>query len=531
MSNEDTARGLITSEEVLEAFRLGKDELEVPADAMVTAEARERAASLNVRLRRLFGTRDEMPGDDEVTAGRKTAAVRVKERCDAVITGGEVIIGGRDMARADLAICDGKIAAVGRGLTGDGLLIDASGLVVAPGIIDPHVHLGLMSPFSGELKTEGGSAILGGVTSVGCFVDGEGSHLQRIADMQSEVQKQSPIDVFFHLVISSREQVQEIPAYIERGIRSFKVYMCGIPGLIEPVDDDFMLEVFSALEPYSEYVVLCVHAENRAVVDWALSGAVDSGEYDAAQWADTHPPDAEEEAVTRAAILGREFGVRTYFVHISSREGLRAAERMRRDEGDRLAFETTSPYLAAPLLHSRAKMVPPVRDRETAEALWKALVQGIVDTVGTDNVTMTREEKGLGGPSGDILPGYPALATHLPILLSEGCNRRNIDLLTIIDAVTRKPAQIFGLYPQKGSLLPGSDADCAVLDLTLERRVDPAHLGSRSDFSPVEGENIRGWPVMTMQRGVVAQVHGRPRDPACGRFLRLDDSVAREEDQ
>jgi len=512
---------------------------------MVTTEAGEAAARLGLSLERDSGP-DGRPGAEAAGAEPEYARadadagprlepagetlvsegvrLHITPRSDAVISGGKVVLPGQGILPLDLVIHDGKVAALGEGLSSDGLELDASGLITMPGIFDPHVHLGLFAPMEEELRTEGNAALLGGITTIGWFIGGRGSHLQRLKDIGACVDRLSPVDVVPHLVISDERQIEEIPQYIACGVNSFKVYMCGIPDLIDPVSDAFLADLFEALSPYGSRCVVCVHAENASLVDRALRFLSQGAEeVDLERWAETHPALAEEEAIQRAALLSRESGVRVYFVHISSAAGLEAVSRARAgDTGRRLLAETTSPYLANPPTGDSeplGKMVPPLRGRATADALWRALEEGIIDSIGTDNVTMTREEKGVERPLTEVLPGYPVLGVHLPLLLEEGYHRRGIGLMKIVDAVTRRPAQIFGLYPEKGTLLPGSVADCVVVDLDESRRVRAGELGSRSDFSPVQDRALRGWPVMTMKSGKVAALFRGQRETVSGRLL------------
>ncbi len=515
MQQGKNERQIITSHDVQDAARSGDGCVRVAPQAIVTDEAREAAVRFGVEI----VTTDEPVYSEPPRQESEAAGIelQVSPRSDALITGGTVAIPGDGLLQADLVVADGKIAALGRGISCDGRRIDASGLMVMPGVFDPHVHLGLFAPSADELVSEGRSALSGGVTCLGWFIDGEGSHQGRLREEGEKVRQHAPVDVVPHLVISQPEQLAEVQEYISQGVRSFKVYMCGLPGLIEPVDDAFIADLFEKLAPYGDEVVVCVHAENSHLVRRARArlrareGPVDS--MGLTEWAEAHPEVAEEEAIGRAAVLGRRWGIQVYFVHVSSRAGLRAVRRARK-EGGCVWAETTSPYLTAPPTGEQqalGKMVPPLRGEETADALWKALADGTLDTVGTDNVTITKQQKGIGGPLGEVIPGYPALGTHLPILLHEGYHKRGVDLMRIIEAVTRNPADIFGLYPQKGTLLPGSDADCAVVDLTKQQKVKPENLQSRSDFSPVEGRTLRGWPVMTMKGGQITHLFGRPQ--------------------
>jgi dihydropyrimidinase len=151
-----------------------------------------------------------------------------------------------------------------------------------------------------------------------------------------------------------------------------------------------------------------------------------------------------------------------------------------------------------------AKLIPPLRDDENRKSLWRGMEEDVIDTLGTDNILRTlafkQAEAGLIGARG----AATLLGTHLPVLLDEGVHRRKFPLERLVDKMTRQPARIFGLYPRKGAIAPGSDADLVIVDLHKRRVVRPASLHTQTDFSLYEGKTLRGWPVMTIQGGVVA---------------------------
>ena len=154
-------------------------------------------------------------------------------------------------------------------------------------------------------------------------------------------------------------------------------------------------------------------------------------------------------------------------------------------------------------------MLPPFREPESRLALWDGIRKGLIDTIGTDNVTMTAAEKKAGQGMANADAGYPALGTHLASVLNEGFFCQEISLEKLIPLMTMNPAKIFGVYPKKGTLLPGADADIVIVDMETPRRVDPRTLCSRSDFSLFQGEELRGWPVCTIKSGWVAAVNGQ----------------------
>ncbi len=450
-------------------------------------------------------------------------------KADLVIKGGRVVIPGTGIIETDIAVEGDKISALGGDLSGREEII-AAGKYILPGIIDPHIHLGIFGDLASEMASETLSGLMGGVTTVGCFMGGPNPYYPEFAETIKLTEGKINTDIFFHLGIMTPEQQQEIPRLIEEfGITSFKLYMAGIPGLIPDVDDGFLFRTFEKTASIGDRVIVCVHAENpqinattRAEVQNKLTdGAL-------ADWSDTQPNYSEAEAVRRAAYFAGLAGNRLYFVHMSTAESMLALADIK-PSNPRIFAETTSPYLSVTKFSSKgllAKMVPPFREEASVEALWQGIENNLIDTIGTDNVTQTlavkQAEKGMWG----AMPGYPALGTHLPVILHYGVNGRGVSLLKVAELMSKKPAEIFGIYPQKGVIAPGSDADLVVVDLDKVIKVDHKHLGSAGDFSLYDGEELKGWPVMTIKSGQLVIKDGQLVGHAPGKYLRRSTWVA-----
>ncbi|HWJ02534.1 MAG TPA: amidohydrolase family protein, partial [Verrucomicrobiae bacterium] len=390
-------------------------------------------------------------------------------------------------------------------------------------LIDPHIHLGIFGDLALEMEKETASALFGGVTTVGCFMGGPNSYLSGFKDVIALGDAKSATDIFFHLAIMTPEQQREIPLYAsELGITSFKMYMSGIPGLIPDVDDGFMLNTLEILAGLGDKTIACVHAENPYLVREGTERVKARGGETLADWSDTHPNVAEEDAVRRAAYMSDLAKSRMYIVHVSTAESVKALAELK-PRYPKLFAETTSPYLSIDKyspLGLVALMVPPFREPESVAALWQGLESGLLDTVGTDNVTLTLDLKGAEKGIWQAMPGYPAVGTSLPVMLHHGVKERGFSLLRLAEVMSRKPAEIFGLYPQKGTIAPGSDADLVVVDLDLVKTVRHEELGSRADFSLYNGQNLQGWPVMTIKNGKVVVKNGQLVAGASGKFLR-----------
>lgn len=448
-------------------------------------------------------------------------------KADLVIRGGTLVIPGEGLVQAGVAIQGGRILALGREdlLPSARRVINAEGKFVLPGIIDPHVHFGLMGNLEEDCRAETRSALVGGVTTVGAFIREPDSHLKTFERVSKTLEAHSSVDIFPHFEVISEAQALEIPECAGRfGVTSFKMFMSGIKGAATPVDDGVLLEAFRQIASLGPTGLALVHAENAAIITLSKAriGRL-KPEGNLADWADCHPDLVEEEAVIRSIYLARAAGCRIYIVHVTTEEALKRLRQLRRDMKTLFA-ETCTPYLTL-TKHSEmgllAKLIPPLRDQKDADALWRGLAEDVIDTLGTDNILRTRAykqvEKGLIEAKG----AATFLGVHLPVLLHEGYHRRGLPLVKLIDKMTRQPARVFGLFPKKGAIAPGSDADLVIVDLDREKEVETSKLHSLSDFCLYEGKRLRGWPVMTVKGGVVAAEDGEVLiEPGCGRVMR-----------
>lgn len=425
---------------------------------------------------------------------------------DLVILGGQCVIPEMGILRANIGIKGDKIVALTKDLIRGKKTIDAQGMFVLPGIIDPHTHLGLFDNLDEELETETRSALLGGVTTVGTYFNQEASYLNFIPELERRVRALSRIDIIPSLAIRTKQQIRELPEYSARGMNTFKVYMCGVKGLYPHQDDGFIIKLMKAMKalPPTVNPMLSIHCENTSICDYAEEDMEGLTLQTLDDWNQTHPNIAEGEAVIRAAYFAKKMDVRTYVVHSSTKEAMAAIRKLKHPK---LLVETTSPYLSLDTssdIGVYGKMAPPIREQESRKALWDALKDGLIDTIGTDNTVMTSEEKNIAGGMQNAGPGYPTLGTHLVSLLNEGVFKQEVPLEKLIPLITMNPAKIFGVYPQKGTLMPGSDADIVLVDLNNSGIADPAKLLSRSDFSIFQGKNMRGWPFATIKGGKIA---------------------------
>lgn len=261
-----------------------------------------------------------------------------------------------------------------------------------------------------------------------------------------------------------------------------------------------------------------VHAENIEVFFALQDELKASGRKDVA-WTETRPPYCEEEAMNRAIILADAARCPLYIVHITIKEGVSIIREARAQE-KQVIGETCPQYLTLtkdfdPVI---GKINPPLREGADSDTLWEGLAEGVLSSIGSDHApTSLRHKEDLWSAT----VGMPGIETSLPVLLSQGVNQGKISLERLVEATSFQPARIFGLYPKKGTLQVGSDADIAIVDLAETRVVQATkNLHQGSDFSPYDGETLQGWPVLTILRGKIVMEGGEvTAEPATGRFL------------
>lgn len=446
---------------------------------------------------------------------------------DLVIAGGAVVMPGRVPQSLDLGIKDEII--VGHFLPGSAPeakgTIDASGLVVLPGAVDPHVHFGFGNG-SSEWESETRSAAVGGVTTAFSFLMTGADYTGLIDETLTAARERAVIDFGLHIVPSVPRHLDELEKYVGRGITSFKYFMSfrGTEGSylgVDGTDDGFL---FSYLREVARHpgAVACVHAENIEVAWMLRRNLQESNRDDLRAWGESRPPFIEAESALRAMYFAWHLGCPLYLVHVSSRAALDEVRAWRARWPNATVYVETCPHFLTHTdsaeLGSLGKINPPLRTAEDVEALWDAIADGTVDTVGSDHIARRKAKK--AGSIWTASAGFPGTATILPVLLSEGYHRRGIPLERIAQITSSNPARVLGCYPRKGSLQVGSDADIALVDLDAEFDASPAALSSYADYSLYEGWRLKGAPVMTISRGdVIAKNQVVTGRPGRGRYI------------
>lgn len=431
-----------------------------------------------------------------------------------LITNGTIVTAA-DMYQADLLIEDGKIAAIGKNLgTGAEEVIDARGAYVFPGGIDPHTHLDM--PFGGtvtsdDFETGTIAAAYGGTTSIIDFcLTNKGEPLKNAIQTWHEKSKsKAVIDYGFHLMISEvNEQVlEEIPLIIEEeGITSFKVFMA-YKNVFQADDETLFRTLLTAKE---HGALVMVHAENGDVIDFLVNKALKEGNTAPIYHALTRPPEVEGEATGRAAQLTGVAGSQLYVVHVSCAEAVEKIDQARK-KGYQVWGETCPQYLVLDQSYLEkpnfegAKYVwsPPLREKWNQEVLWNALKNGQLQTLGSDQCSFNfKGQKELGvGDFTKIPNGGPIIEDRFSLFFSEGVKKGRISINQFVDIVSTRIAKLFGLFPRKGTIAVGSDADIVIFDPNKERVISAETHHMNVDYSAFEGMKVTGEPISVLSRG------------------------------
>jgi len=436
---------------------------------------------------------------------------------DMIIKGGSVVTPAGTVV-ADIGIRGEKIAALGMDLAElapGAAVVDAAGHYVLPGVIDAHVHLEL--PFCGTVSSDDyrsgtRAGARGGVTTLIDFAipyDGE-SLSQAVDAWHRRAEGKALIDYAFHLCITSWEtQRDQVSEMIERGIPTFKEFMI-YESQGWQSDDRAM---FCTLERLRELDgMLMVHAESSCILDELIQRNHSPElmrEQGARLHAITRPTFTETEAVQRALTWCEATGGLLYIVHMSTGAGAELV-RAARERGVRALAETCPQYLvlddevfARPDGHLFATC-PQIKKKEDSERLWAGLARGEISVLATDTCSFTREQKGMWeGDFSKIPMGMPGLETLLPIAYTRGVLEGRLSLERLVECLSLNPAKIMGLYPGKGAIQVGADADLAIIHPSSRITVDPATMETNTDWSPFEGWELAGFARTTVSRGEV----------------------------
>jgi dihydropyrimidinase len=449
------------------------------------------------------------------------ASVAAQQPTELIIRNGLVVtaVGRTD---ADLRIRNGTITEIGRNLAAatGARVIDAAGMLVLPGGVDPHVHL-TPTPTATTLKgaddytSASRAALAGGTTTIGNFINQAANTDLRatLADATELVKKQAIADVILHVTASDPDRFSpsDVAMLADRGF-TLKIF------LVRPAFDQNAAGFVKLIRAAGAAGLLTMlHCEDASIVTTTQERMMAEGRgvLKGQNFAESRPVVAEEIATERAVGISEATGAPIFIVHISSERAMRAAER---GQARGLPVFTEVRFLYLHLTRERFDEPdgaiytgdPPLREKSDAAYLWGALAKGTVNVVDTDHVGYTREDK--LDPSLDIINHRPAgnyLQVQLPLLYSEGVRKGRITLERMVALTATNPAKLFGLYPRKGTIAVGSDADVVIWDPNLKRTIRDEDQLANARFSIFSGWEVTGWPVVTIRRGEVVYQGGK----------------------
>jgi len=437
---------------------------------------------------------------------------------ELIVRGGRVVT-ARGVQAADVAIEGGCIVAVGRDLDLDAeKTIDATGLLVFPGIIDAHTH----PVYLDDLTSLPVTAAHGGVTTVIHFAyakPGEGL-MDTIHRFREEAESGSVLDFAFHGgLFDPASQSHEIPQAMEAGVTSHKMFMT-YAKLGWMTDDYQLVRTMDILGNVGGMAM--VHAENGLATDYLQDKTIEAGEDPTDVFVSTRPAILEAEALHRAIAMAQVGGCPLYVPHMTAALGVAEVARARA-LGYRVFAETCPQYLTLDenALREQGPLVkigPPLREEHDRVALWKGLANGTLDTIASDHAAKAkgRDDDFLAAPYGS-----PQVETMLTLAYHGGVNGGWLSLARLAQVMCANPALVFGLYPQKGTIQPGSDADLVLFDPTSKVRISHSSQHSNASYTAYEGMDVLGKPLLSIQRGnILLENETLHVPPGQGRFLR-----------
>src|SRR5579862_5288920 len=434
---------------------------------------------------------------------------------DLVIRNGTVATAA-DTVRCDVGVRDGVVVTLGQGLAAGARDIDATGRLVLPGGIDSHCHIEQRSSAgvlcADDFYSATVAAAFGGTTTVIPFAaQHRGQSLRQVVlDYHEAAQPKAVIDYAFHLIISDpSEQVmgQELPALIRDGYTSFKVYMTY--DLLQ-LDDRQMLDIMALAR--REGAFMMVHAENHDMIAWLADRLLAHGLSQPRYHAVSHTKIAEGEATNRAVALAELLDVPILIVHVSAGEAIDVI-RNAQTKGLKIYGETCPQYLfltandiSMDLEGTKFCCSPPPRDAAAQEAVWRGLANGTFQVFSSDHAPYRYDEtgklsKGDKTTFKDTANGVPGIELRVPLLFSEGVGKGRLDINRFVALTATNAAKIYGLYPKKGTIAVGSDADIAIWDPEREVTVRAENIHDNVGYTPYEGMQLKGWPVTVLSRG------------------------------
>lgn len=444
---------------------------------------------------------------------------------------GGTVVSANGLLRADVLIEGEKIARVAPDLpVGDAQVVDSSGRLLFPGFIDAHTHFDLDvcdTTTADDFASGTRSAVCGGTTAVVDFACPEKGQTLGfgLRLWHEKADGRCSCDYGFHMTIDDWNETirSELPEMFRQGVSSFKMYMT-YPAM--KLDEETQLAAMKEIAKLGGLTGM--HCEVSGMIDEKTAELKRAGRLSPASHPLSRPASAEAAAVSRFCALAGQANALAMVVHLSAKESLDAV-RSARARGIRVFAETCPQYLLLDdSVYSKQDYAgaagfvcaPPIRKREDADALWRALEAGEIQTVSTDHCSFTRQQKEAGRADFTKIPGgLPGVETRGILLYSGGVAAGRIRPETMCRVLSENPAKLYGMYPQKGVIAPGSDADIVVLNPDASGVVTAASLHSRAGYTPFEGMRVQGQIEQVYLRGTLAAENGEPAAPLSGRFL------------
>jgi len=473
-------------------------------------------------------------------------------RYDLLVKGGTAVLPFHGTIQCDIGARGGKIVAIADELAASDAdqVVDARDRYVFPGAVDSHFHVGIYRPHSDDAESESRSALVGGVsTLISYFRTGHhylnktGPYRQILPEMLGLSRGHFHTDYAYHIAVMTAAQLDEVDWLVEEeGIGSFKFYMFykaltlaadSTRGSDYTMADNYDLghlyelmtrvSTMAAKHRNKGRISLSLHCENPELIRVFIERVKREGLTGLHGYSEARPPLTERLSIHEAAILADATGCPVNLLHLSSREALQAGIDVRRQySAHDIKLETTLHHLALSYDTAggiKGKVNPPIRSSADAACLWEAIRNGEVDTVVSDHACCGEEHKREEDLWGS-LPGFGGSSLLYPILISEGCHKRGVSPARVAELVSANPARSFGLFPRKGSIAIGADADFAVIDMQKEQRVTADLCLSAQDHTPFEGFAVKGWPAQTVLRGRVIFDRGRVISSGTGEYIK-----------
>ncbi|MFX1578179.1 MAG: dihydroorotase family protein [Promethearchaeota archaeon] len=449
---------------------------------------------------------------------------------DLVVTGGKLVL-PNGIEDACLAIESGRISAIVKepNLPPADETITLNGELVFPGAIDPHVHF--KSPWMEleEIDTGTASAAGGGLTMVVDYLysGGDMSLVDAFHKRRKEVESKIYCDYSLHAIISSgtQDELNQLAQLIDLGIVSFKIFTTY--GDFVTTSTGYFLEVFKEVARAGGMV--SAHCEDDGILQYYTEKIKQSGKSDPVSYVESRPPVAESISLQTMLELTRQTNARFRIVHLNTKRGVEII-RDAKASGLPVTAETCPHYLILTKKDMEKdghllKMSPPLREPSDNNALWTGLASGTVDMVATDHSPMhlLKDLEMMKDDIWSIDPGIPGMETMMPLLYDRGVNGGLLSIERFAEVTSTQTAKSLGLYPRKGALIVGADADLTVIDPKKEAKIQASKLHSKADYTPFEGWTVKGVPIKTIVRGALVMDNGYPGDivgkPGFGSYI------------